>query len=358
MSVLAAASAVGAGIESIGKLTQAVRDYQTDTAVSLPSYLKSTNIMSRIYIEESISDEEIILPLVGMLNQVYAGFVLTALQLNHCVAGSRTVRRLLEVVATEDYDDTTDIIENKLGLTVHTEDSKVISLESKEQKLFSGRVIELDLNLNQTNNPNSDNKNTKVMLFVQLIPTIITNDVGSQVIQLNLGTSFNVRFKKMRAGEISFFSDFIFERDLINDKRKALKQDRTGLLYEILQSQNNKLSKALMGLIGVLPKNHNLANSIFVVDQKTFKSACGKAGLDFNNKHARENFFKQSFIMLLVVVDTNYNKVTIYFNGLDSKGEYSFKMIQANSGAGSSGSDKYDLKDIMTAMSHGMSPKF
>lgn len=363
MSILAAGAAVKGGLDSIGDLARTIRDFQTNTAVSLPAYLKSTNIMSRVYIEEPLADEDIILPLMGMLNQVYCGFVLTALQMSQFVSHTRTVRNLLETVASEDYNNTSDIIENKLGnLKVHNEETKISSFDNKEQKLFSGRVIEVDLKfpspIEDPDKPETRDYTAKVALYIQLIPYLITDEVAKQVIGLNVGHDLGMRYKKMKAGEISFFWDFMFERDLINDKKKALKEDRTGLLHEILLKQTNNLSKALLSLAGILPKNHNLANSILIIDSNTFKSACNKANSDFSNKNVRTKFFKESFLMLLVIVDTTFNSVTIYFNGLDTKGTYSFKMIQANSGSGSSGSDKYDLKDIMTALSHGMTPKF
>ena len=38
--------------------------------------------MSRVYIEEKLYEEEILLPLIGLANQMYAGFVMTALHLS------------------------------------------------------------------------------------------------------------------------------------------------------------------------------------------------------------------------------------------------------------------------------------
>lgn len=368
--------------DTIGELSKAIRDFRLGLTVSLPAFLKSTNIMSRVYIEEKLYEEEILLPLIGLANQMYAGFVMTALQLNQYVTNSRNVRNVLELVATEDYEDSTDIIHNEMhGTNIHTEDNKVLTLEQKEQKLVSGRVIELDLhieasangtvsNINQTiqgQKGNQTNINmiqekgpsvTKVLLYVQLIPYLITTSIVEQVITLHTGNTKEFRRKKAKAGEISFFWDYLFERDLITDQTKALKEDRTGMLYKMLKQSNNSLSKALLRFVNIAPENHNLANTILILDNSTFKTACSKSGVDFTHKATRDKFFKETFIMMVMIVDTNYNNVTIYFNGLDTKGDYSFKMIQANSGAGSHGSDKYDLKDIMTALSTGMSPKF
>lgn len=338
-------------LESIGDLSRTIRDFQTGMSVSLPSYLRSTNIMSRTYIEDCLAEEDITVPLLGMVTQMYVGFVMTALQLNQHVSRSKTIRNLLEVVASEAYESTMDKIKNAFGEKVYIEDSKVLSMEAKEQKLFSGRVIEMDLAL-------ADDKTSKVLMYVQLIPYLITESVTKQIISLNVGKDLGIRFKKMRTGEISFFWDFLLNRDLINDKQKAMKEDRTGVVYDILVKQSNALSKALLRFVGIVPKNHNLANTVLVLTENTFRDVCVQTNTNFNNKSSRDKFFKESFVMMVCIVDTMYNHVTFYFNGLDTEGEYSFKMIQANSGSGASGTDKWDLKTIMTAMSHGMVPKF
>lgn len=340
-------------IDSIGSLANTIRDFQSGMSVSLPAYLKSTNIMDRTYIEQSLSEEDIILPLMGMVNQMVVGFVMTALQLNTHVSNSKTVRRLLETVASENHDTTEELMEKASckNVKMYMEDTaKNLSLEAKEQKLFSGRVIDIELDL-------GGDKKTNVLMYVQLIPYLIDELITKQIITLNVGRDLGIRYKKMRAGEISFLWDFLLHRDLINDRQKALKKDKTGVLYDLLHKQTNSLSKALLRFVGITPKNNNLANSILIVSENTYKDVCTQTNTNFDNKSQRDKFFKESFMMMLVVVDTMFNKVKIYFNGLDSKGEYSFKMIQANAGAGSSGMDKYDLKDIMTAMSHGMSPK-
>lgn len=369
--------------ESIGQVSKMIRDYRTNLSVSLPDYLKTTSIMSRMYIQDGLYDEDALLPTIGLLNQLYAGFVITALQLNQYVTGTRTVRNVLELVSTEAYKATAETILNSFGgeLVMSMESkgagANVLDLDYKEQKLVSGRVIEISMAVPGSIEGHIDNnlrpfkphedeyegtpdrpRNMTISMMVQLIPYLITENVTSEFLALNFEECQGMRYKKMRAGEIEFLADFIFERDLINNRSKALKEDRSGLLFEMISSQTNALSRALLRYANILPKNHNIANTLFLVDDDTFNAACASSGINFSNKSHRDKFFKESLMMMVVTFNRTRNKVYIYFNGLDARGEYNYKMIQSNASAGSHGSDKYDLKDIMTSLSNGMTPKF
>lgn len=72
--------------------------------------------------------------------------------------------------------------------------------------------------------------------------------------------------------------------------------------------------------VGIVPMNNNLANSILIVSENSFKDICAQTNVNFDNKNQRDNFLKRSFMMMVVVVDTMFNKVKIYFNGLIRKG--------------------------------------
>ena len=360
---------------SISQLSKAVRDFRTGLSHSLPDYLKTTNIMSKVYIENTLYEEDVLLPLMGMLNQLYCAYVLTALQMNQYVQSNRTVRDLLEVVATDALEYCVESIMGGFGSnddnTVIYKTEDIISLDKKEQMLFSGRVVEIEMGVpgasrQDPSNPNSpfqlDNKvnmqQIKISIIVQLLPYLITSDVAEETIKLNLDHSYWVRFKQAKAKEISWIWDFFMERDIINDKRKALKEDKTGLLYEMLQESSNSLSRALMSYIGILPRNHNIANSILIVNESSFRNACRNRGVDFNRDADRNRFFRESMMMFLVIVDPLHSRITMYFNGLDRVGNYNFKQIMSMVGAGTKGSDKYDLQSIMAAFGQGMVPKF
>lgn len=345
-------------IENIGSLVDLVKTVHgriSGHVVSLPEYTKGTNVMSRLYTEEQLSNEDIILPVISTLNQLYAGYVLTALQLNQYVTGSKTVRDILQLVATESFTDVVDIANESFGsinyddVVTSMEATKIVDLEPASQRLMSGRVIELELKVG------TDEKATviKIALYVQLIPYLLKSEVVAGFIGLNFNPGLRRRFTQLKVGDIGV-RDFVFARDLVTDYRKAMKSDKSGVLSEMLEKQSNSLSKSITSLIGLAPKKHNLASSIVIIEKRNFDRACAKAGISFRNISDRQRFFKQSFTMIVVVIDTLYNTVDMYFNGIDHVGNYTYNMINKLT----KGGDKFDLKDIMSAFGQGGAPKF
>lgn len=338
-----------------------IRDAFQGGADSLPAYIKKSSVMSRIYIENSLIDEPVTPNLVSMLNQIYTGYILTALQLNQFVANSKTVRDLLKIVSSEAYTDTIDVINSsflephldKKVLNVGVEAvSPIVELDAKTQRLFAGKVVAIDFTV-----PNAQgDKPTKITahLYVQLLPYVLRPEVISEFVNLNFETVRKYRWLQVRAGEISFVKDFLFEMDLIKKREKALKADNTGVLYEMLKRQNNALSRKLGNYIeDPETRNVNTANTIMVVDKRTFARACSDKHINFDKYKDRQVFFKKSFMMMVVAVDVMYNTVEIYYNGIESKGEYNFRMIEAKASA----NEKYDLKDIMKSLSMGSAPR-
>ena len=101
--------------------------------------------------------------------------------------------------------------------------------------------------------------------------------------------------------------------------------------------------------------SHNLASAISIISKDAFDRACKENNIDFGNIKMRNNYFNRTFTMMMVVVDTMYGKVDIYYNGVDYVGTYTFDMVNR---VGAKGKDNFNLKEVMTAFSQGMSPRF
>jgi len=248
-------------IGTLVDLIQTVHGRVSGHIVSLPEYTKGTNVVSRLYIEEDLANEEIILPIISTLNQLYTGYILTALQLNQYVANSKTVRDILKLVATEEYIEVVDVAKESFGElnldeSIVSTEASVIDLDPSSQRLMSGRVIELDLNVQTENN---ESARLKITLYVQLIPYLLKPEVVAGFIGLNFSPSLLRRYTQFKTGNIGAL-DFMFARDLVTDYRKAMKADKSGILHDMLDKQNNSLTKSLLGLVGLSPQNHNLAH--------------------------------------------------------------------------------------------------
>lgn len=462
-------------LSDLAKTTSEVRGvYRQLSSPSLTAFTKQANIMSRLYIEDSILRDDICVPLVGTLNQLYCSYILAALNLDTMCANGRTVREQFELVATENYDIIDEILHNfgKNGMEYSNEET-VVRLEPDTQRLPVGRVIELTMtgihvlgtneepvrvtdnrsehhdessnrrlsgtlsgsgsstsetSLSSANRNDSgssysektdvtsnDQSNTrtassgtsntiqaggksssttqsgwnlqgqrdtgknsgrrrdqqvvsrdtvtyqfKAYLYVQLIPYVLTPDVVEGYVSANFDPPISKRWTKFRAGEISFWKDFVLARDLIKKQAKVLKQDKHGIIIDMMNHQHNALFRWWEGVVNVVTghlrsPSHNLANTMLITSKATFDRACRENSINFNNVTQRQRYFNKTWSMIVCVVDPLYNTVEMYFNGVDMKGTYSFAMINK---VGAKGQDNFDLKEVMSAFSQGLSPKF
>lgn len=410
----------------------AATNLQSSNMRSLTQYTKQTNIMARTYIEESVLRDEICPSLVGVLNQMYVGYVLSALNIDAICANGQTVRQMLEVVSSESFDiiKAIDDYFGKNNYTFSNEDG-LVDLEPNTQRLPVGRLIELTLtgavalgsyskdvsngnsigssittNHEETSstmatpskeqpkdangNPipgialkevktthsvtdggsttttqSTDHRegekngwsestyNFKAYLYVQLIPYVLKPEVVNGYIGANFNPPLSRRWMQLRAGEISFWNDFIFTRDLIKKQAEALKKDRSGVIGEMMSKNRNKLWRWFLGLTGFRPVSHNTANTIMICSKESFMKACSENAINFENFTQRQRYFNKTWSMIICVVDRTYNLVDMYLNGLDFKGTYTYELLNK---VGTKGQDAFNLKEIMSAFSQGIAP--
>lgn len=399
----------GIVFQTLSDLVSHIKGIKKRSSASLTRFTKDSNIIGRVYIEESIAKDDIALPLMGVLNQMYVSYILVALHLDNLVASGRTVRETIGLVASEGYHDLATVIAQNFGK--HELDQPfqpsmetLAKIEDESQRLVCGRLIELDMmgayavteseTANDTRNEvrgagkvdarDPDNPKWeldvkkdadyitsagakksektkgltyqfKAYLYVQLIPYIIEKAVADAFFEFNFVPGFIRRWKQVRAKEIKFFRDFIFARDLIQKQQKTVKEDKSGTLINMLLRQRSSFMRWATQLVGIRPENHNAASSIIVISKQSFDMACSKANVNFAVNSNRERFFKKTFTMLTVVVDPLYGSVDIYINGVNAVGKYTFDMINR---VGTKGRDSFDLKQIMQAFNQGITPKF
>lgn len=365
-----------AGDLTWGSLIEAVQNIEDTTSMSLFQYTKRAVINSRVFIERSLANEEILSPLMLNTMNLYTGLILTATSMNSMVTDTKRVRDAMSVVSTEsfepaiqEYQYSDDAINKffgtpKMELTLtnsngrdrlednttgieNPEGASVVDQEPRNANLPSGRVIQVKFG-----NAKSPTAMT-INLYLQLSPQFVPNDVAAQFIGLNFAPSFKQRWMQASAGEISFIKDLIMGQDMRKRRRQAMKNDKTGALREMIERQENALSNSWMKLIFLTPERQNIANTILILEKNNFEKACSRAGLRFKDFNNRQKFFNKTFAMMLHVVDPMFNKVTSYYHGLNAISEFTFDQIKRNSR-----NENVDLMQVMKAYAQGMAPKF
>ena len=454
-TVLTGSGSAGDAADSISDIVKLWSKIKRDGTPSLTAYTAKSNVISRVYLDQSVAADDICIPLLGTLNQLYCCYVISALNLDSYVIGGRTVRDMIGSVASESFNlEPFQLVNAVFGeskaavmetvAALEAASGGVMDLEKDSQRFIVGRMIEIRLSAGGTlttttsgvkdgvnmsendkfdyqaqpllhtdkhgnvygrNNSRGqftpeyvrrngrgyttnkgearwevnekplegsvstgvDHSNTHTTqtseqiqeftayIYVQLIPRILTTDTSRLMLDIQYVPTLSERWRKYRAGEISFWKDFVFARDLIDKQHQALKNDRTGTVGQIVSKSRGKLAQYFFGLASLRTPSHNLASAISIISKDAFDRACKENNIDFGNIKMRNNYFNRTFTMMMVVVDTMYGKVDIYYNGVDYVGTYTFDMVNR---VGAKGKDNFNLKEVMTAFSQGMSPRF
>jgi len=369
-------ASVSAGVKAAGDLYNIAQQAKDNSVASLTEWIKDSNILMRMYIDQNLANDEIMVPLVGYINQLVTAFILTAIGMQEAIQSGKTVRQLMKSVGTESFVDIVKVVDNGFGLDtpVGAMEASVVypnvgaysdvssGMEAKIEevdagtRLYSGRVVELRMFDKNGNNGDTDkdgkSKGPCIYMYVQLIPYLLPAEVIGGFIKMNFTPDWRRRLQAWKAGEISFWDGFIRETDRVAERGKILKADKDGILREIEDHKIKQFGKKITSTIGLSPARHNAANVIIVAEKSSFEAAAVEAGIDLKNFNTRQTFFKSTMSTMLVVVDTNYAMVDLYLCGLDSRGTYTFSMIKSTGKF----KEQDNLKELMMLM--GQQGKF
>lgn len=373
--------------DSIVDLRNMIQDARERSAKSLSQRAKAAMAISRVYIDKAIADDEILLDLIGAINQLYVAYIITVLGLESFVAKGQKMRDITGLVATESLIDEVAIIDHYFGKAIidteaigdkikeatkewvdrraeerddrknptRSEDqvrsgsarsgAKLVQLTPAEQNLVTGRLIELEITTEAGGS-------VPIRIYSQLVPRIIDAEVAGAFLTTNIPSSLHQRLRQLRAGEIRFWKDFVFALDRLKLLQEAYKNDDTGEFAAMMAKKNNALMRYMLSLSNIAP-NANTASAVMIMDSKTFNNALTADGKSFTDT-AQATFFAKSFMFILAVVDRDYNEVDLYTHGIKGHGTYSYSAIQK---VGSTRSNGMDLKDVMTVFGRGGNPR-
>lgn len=189
-----------------------------------------------------------------------------------------------------------------------------------------------------------------IPINIRLMASTIPNRaiIGVMAHQLE-DITFNERWHAWRSGRISFIKDLILAQDLIDENKRAIINDESRTLAKIqTRVANNKKA-------GLQSRNPSLAisSNIFVISEEVAKELEMKIGGPLSKTMIRDKIFQNTYAMLLVVVDREWNRVTFYTRGNSEWTDLSIKDIKNK--AGNKGPD---LLDMMKALNLGMSASF
>lgn len=361
--------AVGTGISKLMDVALAVVDPESihDSAsnISLTKHFKNTVLTSRIYIDGTLGQDPIVADIARAAQTTYASLIMNALQIDRLVSKTQSVRELLRTVSTEHFNETLVIAADGFAKFCGSTEAEAPTagganlVKSAETGSFPiGRVIEVEFR-----NPEAAGNapGIKINLMVQIQPYQVSSQIVGEFIRLNASPSFSQRIMQWKAGEISFMKDLILGFDIYDRRRKLLRNDTSGVLTEFLRDQVRKdgthFSQVLEAIAvgaGRRPPKRNIANTVLVFSEESVQRVKGEIGFDLHDPADRAKYFRETYAMLIYVVDPMYNSVKLYMQGIDGVGDYSFDMFKSKG----KGNEVVDLLAAIREMDKGRAPRF
>lgn len=314
---------------------------------SLISYTKTTRVEPIVLLDQRAVFLPYIQDTLQVITSIFSGYYLQAVALNANV-GSVNVLKTLDKLnpSRSTLTFSGESFADKLPDFGLEAESSAVSFgrdavgEIKEAtNLAVGKMLEVKLV--------SEGQTFTIPVSVRLL----TNMVDSQSLVHILGVgkdnkSFKARWHGWRSGQLDFVRDLILCQDLIEEHRKTLMNDKSGVYSEIMKRRNhNAAAMAISGEVSVAT-----ASNIAVITHQTAKEVENAVGGRLKDPKVRERIFKDSYLMLLVVIDTEFEQVAIYHRGIALPTELSVKELKiSNRGSGP------DVAEILKAYQLGNS---
>lgn len=351
---------------------------KSQKADSLIRFTKSTRVEPIALVDQRLSHLPFMTDVMQSLSSIFTGYYLQAVALAVNV-GSVNVVKLLDALnpSRDVHDAAATHIVDRLN-----EKPGMLSMESYRYGLpVPGEAIGLEAfgdtlpTVNAKNNAFSTGKDTakavneavnlsvgklievtveddgKKAMFPIMI-RLISSIVGSDTLVHILGdgsrnVSYKERYHAWRAGQLEFIRDLVLCQDLIDEHRAALMKDKSGVYAEILNRRTgNSAANFFSGSASV-----GTASNLVILSKQTVKELEASIEGRISNFATREKIFKNTYIMILVVIDTEWEQITFYHRGIAIPTEMSLKELKtANKGTGP------DVGEILKAYQLGNNP--
>lgn len=212
-----------------------------------------------------------------------------------------------------------------------------------------GKVIEVKFNVKGEAERGIGNT-ISIPIVVKLDNMVIPSDVVGSIMTSNKEEiTLGSRFKDAISGRIRFIKDFLLCSDLIKSQKKTMIKDPTGYYTQLLKRINNsRMYSALSGNISLAG-----ISSILVISDEDEKEIQRKIGGKLTNQSTREIIFNNTSTMMIVVVDREWERVSIYIRDVDGFSQNSFESFKPMASK-----DNNNIADLLKSFNLNNAPSF
>lgn len=193
-----------------------------------------------------------------------------------------------------------------------------------------------------------DGNKQPVQLSVRLMVTNTDKSSIKSIISMgSMNNTLKERIIRARAGQLGWFKDLILCNDLIDEARRTRIKDKSGFFEHMMRKRSKNF---LSGLLSMSPSINN-ASAVIIMSNDTAKEAALELGGDLSQFSIRQKVFEVTQTMLIFVVDTQWETVTIYHRGLDR-----FNELRVNELKRANGRSDSNVEEILRAYSAFTNP--
>lgn len=184
------------------------------------------------------------------------------------------------------------------------------------ENLAIGKLLNVDIK--------SDGEKAKLPVLIKLLPAVVPSDSLTEIFTAGGRDTWAHRLFLVKSGQIKFWRDFVMGQDMIDAHMKALMTDRSGAYQAVMDRRRNNVSKSIQsGRLSLAD-----ASNIAIVSATTMKRTASQLYSKLDDKATRAKIFDNSYLLMLVVVDERFNRVTIYHRGVDLSSSYKIEDVK------------------------------
>ncbi len=345
----------------VGRVTDLMR---SATSESLIEYTKDTRVEPIVILDQNLRQQPYITDALHSLVSIFSGYYLQAVSISTNV-GNIDVARLLDKLSTErspvksaagsfssflsmeSYDVglptvSTEARRGKEGDSSSRTDSGAHAKLADASNLAVGKLLKVQI---KENGHEAD-----IDVSVRLRVKSTGQDA---IVKLMAGkakdTSARMRYIQWDAKELSLWRDIVLCSDLIDANKKAMIQDKDGTIATLA---NRRTKNRIAGIFSGEPSVNN-ASAMVIISDQTRRQIEKDLGGKMKRFKDRERMFENTLTMIMMVIDTEWEQITIYHRGIEEPTQLAVKELKSlNKGTGP------DVGEILKAYQLGNSPQF
>lgn len=204
-------------------------------------------------------------------------------------------------------------------------------------------------------NPEHPDKSIQVPILMQMLPLLVPSSIGAHLIDREVSPSLWQRWTEMTTGEKSFWSDFVGQKDILARRAVPNDPEAARVLKTFLDTIKNKDAYSRADIAsnrstGDMSKN--LPNSVMVFSDDTVQEAYLSSGLDLRNSNDRDRYFRDTYTMIIAIINPSHQRIEIAFNGIPGIVDISYSDLKPKQ----KNFDPTDLVASIAAIAAGRRP--